>query len=106
ARAAWIGSENFGEAGFPTGARGNRGWSVLVEDEGLATALRRVFEIDFDERRRDSIPERIGSVPAVSASPSLPPRTLGPRPANRRARLVVGPDGNLGPGGIHDLLAS
>src|SRR5205807_655967 len=29
ARAAWIGSENFGEAGFPSGVRGNRGWSVL-----------------------------------------------------------------------------
>ncbi|TLZ80829.1 MAG: hypothetical protein E6K05_07555, partial [Methanobacteriota archaeon] len=82
ARAAGIGSENFGEAGFPTGARGNRGWSVLVEDEGLATALRRVFEIDFDERRRDSIPERIGSVPGVSASPSLSPRTLGTRSDN------------------------
>ena len=106
ARAAWIGSENFGEAGFPTGARGNRGWSVLVEDEGLATALRSVFEIDFDERRRDSIPERIGSVPGMSASPPLPPRTMQTRSDNRRARLVVGPDANLDPDGILDLLLS
>src|SRR5439155_13016187 len=104
ARATWIGSENFGEAGFPTGARGNRGWSVLVEDGGLATALRRVFEIDFDERRRDSIPERMGSVPGMSASPPLPPRTMQTRSDNRRARLVVGPDANLDPDGFMDLL--
>src|SRR5204863_395492 len=87
-------------------AKGNHGWSVLVEDEGLATALQSVFEIDFDERRRDSVPERIGSVPGVSASPPLPPRTLETRSDNRRARLVVGPDANLDPDGILDLLLS
>src|SRR5207247_669254 len=64
------------------------------------------FEIDFDERRRDSIPERIGSVPGMSASPPLPPRTMQTRSDNRRARLVVGPDANLDPDGILDLLLS
>src|SRR5436190_764648 len=57
-------------------------------------------------RRRDSIPERIGSVPGMSASPPLPPRTMQTRSDNRRARLVVGPDANLDPDGILDLLLS
>src|SRR5205807_6859871 len=103
ARAAWIGSENFGEAGFPTGAKGNAGGPALAEEEGLGPAPRGVSDIDSDGRGPDPIPERIGSGPGVSALPPLPPRTLGTRSDHRRARLVVGPDANLDPDGILDL---
>src|SRR2546430_1692683 len=105
-RAAWIGSENFGVAGFPDRTKGNRGWSVRVDDDELATALRSVFEVDFDERRRDSISEEVGAAAQVRASSPMSPRTSGGPSQIRRARLVVGPDANLDPDGILELLAS
>src|SRR3989449_8805695 len=55
-RVAWIGSENFGNAGFPPDREGNRGWSVIADDPDLAGSLRNVLEADFDPRRTDSIP--------------------------------------------------
>jgi cardiolipin synthase A/B len=103
ARAAWIGSENFGDAAFSTKRDGNRGWSVLLEDEELAKALREVFENDFDPRRRDSIPavEPIAGPPLAPPPASVPPAAT--PSAGRTARLVIGPDGTLhedGPLGI------
>ena len=106
AQAAWIGSENFGDAGFPDGTKGNRGWSVRMDDEDLATALGNVFEVDFDRRRRDSISEEMSSAAEVRASSQMSPRTSGGPSQIRRARLVVGPDANLDPDGILELLAS
>src|SRR5439155_1055932 len=61
ASAAWIGSENFGESGFPDGRKGNRGWSVVLEDAALTRALGRVFESDFDPRRRDTVAQEDAS---------------------------------------------
>jgi cardiolipin synthase len=98
-RSAWIGSENFGDAGFPNERTGNRGWSVLVEDLELANRLRQVFEHDFDVRRRDSIPAEepfAGSLPAVPSNPSPPSASS---LAARSGRLVIGPDATLDPDG-------
>jgi len=106
ARAAWIGSENFGDAGFPEGREGNRGWSVVVEDAGLATALRRVFNADFDVRRRDSIAAAETSAGFLPAPPSTPRWAFSAPPETRRARLVISPESSLIPDGLLGLLAS
>jgi phosphatidylserine/phosphatidylglycerophosphate/cardiolipin synthase-like enzyme len=105
-RAAWIGSENFGDAGFPVGRKGNRGWSIVVEDVGLATRLRTVFEADFDPRRRDSIPVEMVSGYELPLPPSVPAWSEAPPSAPRRARLVIGPDTSLDPDGILQVFAS
>ena len=106
-RAAWIGSENFGDAGFPPEAEGgNRGWSVVVADAAVAAALTGVFEGDFNPSRRDSIaatPE--GGDPLPSAQPSLPwPSSAAS--TIRRARLVIAPDTSLDLDGLLETLAS
>src|SRR5207253_5942832 len=72
-RVAWIGSENFGNAGFPPDRAGNRGWSVIADDSELAHILRSVFEADFNPRRRDSIPAHEAVI-----KPLLPPPFLVP----------------------------
>ena len=104
--AAWIGSENFGEAGFPPdGGPGNRGWSVVIEDPVVARSLRSVFDLDFDPRRRDSRPADEPPAPLAPPPPIAPWRPL-PSGMNRVVRLLVGPDMSLGPGGLLDVLTS
>ncbi len=106
AATAWIGSENFGDAGFPAKRVGNRGWSVIVEEPEVASGLRAVFEADFDERRRDSIPaaetteERLPDPPPVAPWSSQPPSSI------RMARLLVSPDTALDQGGVLGLFAA
>ena len=105
-RVAWIGSENFGNAGFPSDREGNRGWSVIADDSDLARILRSVFEADFNPRRRDSIPAHEAVI-----KPLLPPPFLGPwsapaASAPRAARIVLAPDTSLDPEGILDFFAS
>ncbi len=103
----FISSENFGDAGFPTdGDAGNRGWSVAIEDADLADALDRVFESDFDPRRRDSIAAEPTTTETFPEPPGIAPWSPGPSSAPRRARLVVAPDTALEPSGLLDLLAS
>ena len=106
ARAAWIGSENFGDSGFPEARAGNRGWSVVVEDAGIATALRHVFEADVDVRRRDSIPAMEVSTARLSPSPTIQPWAWSGGLSPRRARLVIAPDTSLDPDGPLGLFAS
>ncbi len=56
-RTVIVGSENWGEHGFPAmGRGGNRGWQVAIEDPGLAVYFEDLFLQDFDPRRRDSVP--------------------------------------------------
>jgi len=100
-----VSSENFGDAGFPVpGGSGNRGWSIVLEDETLATEIGRVFESDFDPRRRDSVAvEPIEDV--LGPPPPAPPWAPGAT-AGRRLRLVIAPDTVLEPGGVLGLLAS
>jgi phosphatidylserine/phosphatidylglycerophosphate/cardiolipin synthase-like enzyme len=105
-RAAWIGSENFGDAGFPSGRIGNRGWSVVVEDVELATRLQTVFEADFDPRRRDSIPLETFSDHPLPPLPALPAWSGSPPSGPRRARLLVGPDTSLDLEGVLRMFAS
>ena len=106
-RAAWIGSENFGAAGFPSGnGDGNRGWSAIIDDSEIARALAAVFDADFDSRRRDSIP-----VPLTSLDPLPPPPVVSPWSPSlertvRPARLLIAPDNALDPGGLLDAMAS
>ncbi len=106
-QAAWIGSENFGDAGFPADAQeGNRGWSVVIADIALAGALMEVFEADFNPSRRDSIaamPQRGDPLPPPQ--PSLPWPPFGAS-TSRRARLVIAPDTSLDPDGLLGILAS
>lgn len=103
---AWIGSENFGEAGFPPyGNPGNRGWSVVMEDPPVARSLRSVFVADFDPRRRDS--RAAEEPPGVLDSPPPIARWLSPKPTPPRdVRLVIGPDMSLDPAGLLGVLAT
>ena len=102
-----VGSENFGESGFPSGDRsGNRGWSVLVRDPELARALRDVFDEDFDPRRRDSVPARGDPAMALGPPPDVGPWSWGPGSCCRSARLVIGPDTTLAEDGLLALLDS
>lgn len=106
ARAAWIGSENFGEAGFPQDRRGNRGWSVVAEDADLADALESVFDADFDARRRDSVAATETSVALLSPPPSPRPWSSREPAASRRARLVLAPDTALDADGVLGAFAA
>ena len=105
-RAAWIGSENFGNAGFPADHEGNRGWSVIVDDANLAGILRTVFETDFDPRRPDSIAARETGLTPLPPAPSVVPWSWRPPSAPRSARIVLAPDTTLDPEGILDFFAS
>jgi phosphatidylserine/phosphatidylglycerophosphate/cardiolipin synthase-like enzyme len=105
-RAAWVGSENFGESGFPATREGNRGWSVFLDDPALATRLREVFDADFDDRRRDSV---AAVEPASDPLPIPPAFRLPARPtssAARPGRLIIGPDATLDPDGPLGVFAS
>ena len=52
-----LGSENWGEHGFPLESRGgNRGWNVAIEDQHFAGYFESLFLVDYDPRRRDSLP--------------------------------------------------
>lgn len=105
-QSAWIGSENFGDAGFSDEGEGNRGWSVLVDDVRLATALRRVFDGDFDERRRDSKPARESVMDPLPSLPFAPRQPASDPSATRRARLLISPDVSLAADGLLGTLAA
>src|SRR2546425_1392280 len=105
-RAAWIGSENFGTAGFSPDHEGNRGWSVIVDDADLTGILRNVFETDFDPRRPDSIAAREPVLLPLPPAASVVPWSSGLPSAPRSARIVLAPDTTLDPEGILGLFAS
>ena len=106
ARAAWIGSENFGDPGFPEERRGNRGWSVIAEDEGVASALRIVFEADFDVRRRDSIAATETMQQRLPLPPPVAERSSAEVTSVQAGRLVLAPDTALDTDGILGLFGS
>lgn len=105
-RAAWIGSENFGNAGFPPDREGNRGWSLIAEDPELAAILRHVFEADFDPRRPDSIAAREAILEPLPSPPSMSTWSSGTPSGPRSARIVLAPDTTFDPEGILDFFAS
>src|SRR5438093_10329253 len=106
ARVAWIGSENFGNAGFPPDREGNRGWSVIADDPDLAHILRDIFEADFNPRRRDSIPAHEPLMQRLPLPPVLVPWVAPVASAPRAARIVLAPDTSLDPEGILAFFAS
>jgi phosphatidylserine/phosphatidylglycerophosphate/cardiolipin synthase-like enzyme len=106
ARAAWIGSENFGDAGFPSDRKGNRGWSVIVEDGSLAAALGRVFDEDFDARRRDSVPAEQTLQDPLPPPPPVGQWSFGAASTTRFARLILAPDTSIDPDGMLGFFAS
>src|SRR5439155_932643 len=105
-RVAWIGSENFGNAGFPSDREGNRGWSVIAADAELAAILRNVFEADFDPRRPDSMAAREPAMKPLPSPPSTASWSAGPASEPRSARIVLAPDTTLDPEGILGLFAA
>src|SRR2546425_5071895 len=105
-RVLWIGSENFGNAGFPADREGNRGWSVIVDDPNLSDLLRNVFEADFDPRRPDSVPAHEAMIKPLPSPPPLVPWSAPPASAPRAARIVLAPDTSLDPEGILGFFAS
>src|SRR5947209_12252920 len=106
ARVAWIGSENFGNAGFPPDREGNRGWSLIADDPDLAHILRDIFEADFNPRRRDSIPAHEPVMQPLPSPPVLVPWVAPVASAPRAARIVLAPDTSLDPEGILAFFAS
>src|SRR5436309_2289847 len=105
-RVAWIGSENFGNAGFPSDREGNRGWSVIAADAELAAILRNVFEADFDPRRPDSMAAREPAMKPLPSPPATASWSAGPESEPRSARIVLAPDTTLDPEGILGLFAA
>lgn len=100
-RTVLVSTENWGASAFPTWeATGSRGWLVAVEHPPLAAYFTRVFEEDFDARRRDVHPLAEMAVnptvprthaPAARA-PRFPPVSIsGPF----RVLPVIGPDTTL-----------
>jgi phosphatidylserine/phosphatidylglycerophosphate/cardiolipin synthase-like enzyme len=106
-RIAWIGSENFGPSGFPVaGQAGNRGWAVAIDDPVIAGRLTRVFDEDFDPRRRDSV---AAEAVAGAIAPPVPPFAAWPISRPSRAvdgTLVIVPDAALHEAALLGLLDS
>lgn len=94
-RAALLMTENWNAAGLPANLRGNRGWGLRAENEGLAARLEEAARLDGILRPGDSRGrvDRGGSSPFVAATPPAP----GPVQAvgNLTALLVLGPESGL-----------
>ncbi len=113
ARTLVVGSENWGEHGFPaSGGTGNRGWQVAIENAGLAAYFEDVFRQDFDPRRRDSVsiedfrPELFVTNDTAPGEPyrfSIPSSRVEGR---FRVTPVVAPDHALRGDAVLGLLAS
>ena len=55
-RSLFVSSENWGLSGFPANASsGNRGWSVVLDDPGIARRLAGLFLDDWNPARMDSV---------------------------------------------------
>lgn len=93
-----VGSENWGRSAFPeANETGSRGWVVAVPHAPLAAYFERVFEEDFDARRRDVRPLADMSVVPVPPDPWVPaPRPVDFPPVSVtgtfRVVPVLGPD--------------
>ncbi len=100
-RTVIVSTENWGSSAFPTwNATGSRGWVVAVDHPPLAAYFTRVFEEDFEERRRDVLTFGEMSFSNVPATPSTmsqrPPRFLARTFSGTfRAVPVLGPDTTL-----------
>jgi len=103
-----VGSENFGDAGFPASrdSGGNRGWSLILEEPRVALQLREVFEEDFDPSRRDTRPMDGSEGVDLPLAPRAPRWTSPTAVRPRRMQLVVGPEGSLAPEGLLGMLGS
>ena len=105
--AVLVASENFGDSGFPAaGDAGNRGWSVIVDNLGLAGQLWEVFEEDFDPSRSDSVAATPGAQPAAAAPVPAAPRAVPEHCVPWHARLVLAPDTSLAPEGLLGAFAA
>jgi phosphatidylserine/phosphatidylglycerophosphate/cardiolipin synthase-like enzyme len=105
-RTVLVSTENWGRSAFPAwDATGSRGWLVAVAHPPLAAYFTRVFEEDFDARRRDVYTFDETTFSIVETPPSAPqPRT--PRFLAKsvhgpsRVVPVIGPDTTLDDGTI------
>ncbi len=111
-RTVIVSTENWGGSAFPTwDATGSRGWTVAVDHAPLAAYFQRVFEEDFDLRRRDVFSfEEMSFSLAPNRVESVAPRapTFRPRTVTGAFRIipVLGPDTTLSPETIMDTLRS
>src|SRR2546426_8967016 len=89
-----VGSENWGEHGFPETARsGNRGWQLAVEDAALAAYFEGLFRQDSDARMRDIVPIDAFSPNLFESNETPENRTYASpiRPARMRGAFHVTP---------------
>ena len=111
-RTVIVSTENWGKSAFPSwDSTGSRGWLVAVNHAPLAAYFARVFEADFDARRRDVVTLQEMSITAVEPRPATPrprPATFPPRSFSGSFRVVpvLGPDTSLSNDTILGLLRS
>lgn len=73
----FVQSENFKVTGTPVDpTAGNRGWGVVVADEGLAAYMTEVFEADWNPAFRDSYPYTEGTRFGAPAPGFVPDRDV------------------------------
>ena len=112
-RSLFVSSENWGLSGFPANASsGNRGWSVVLEDPGIARRLAGLFLDDWNPARMDSVdlldssvtPTPDGETTQVKAYPNALPTIQ--VAGHFKVIPVVGPDNTLATNAVIGLLKS
>ncbi|MEK6851523.1 MAG: phospholipase D-like domain-containing protein [Candidatus Thermoplasmatota archaeon] len=84
---ALVASENWGDSAFPKEpVTGSRGWGLAVDHAPLAAYFTRVFEEDFDLRRRD-----VSAFAEMAVTPvDRPPEPVAPRTPTFAATTISG----------------
>ncbi len=88
---ALITSENFGGDGFPVSGSGNRGWGVVVEDDGIAKELREIFDADVKSSRKFTCDGNY-TIRTKSADAGYAPVFTQKRFERQNASLIVAPN--------------
>jgi phosphatidylserine/phosphatidylglycerophosphate/cardiolipin synthase-like enzyme len=93
-----LGSENYSPTGNPeSGATGNRGWEVLIDDADLAASLQDVFATDTDTSHGDVLDLRAGGrLHGRPVRPIAPPvASPGAELDATAVQLITSPDTSL-----------
>ena len=102
-----VSSENWCQSGFPAvGKSGNRGWSIRLDNDGLAGFFTGLFLSDWDPNRVDSVDFRDARIKPVNGTHAEEEGYFGERFAQEafhdhfRVTPVIGPDNTLDPNTI------